>query len=277
MCQLSMTNICYPAIIPLPVCMADIANWLWLSFPLGSDEASKILLYTALQGSTIGWNWHVGWHWFLSLGPKSSLVRVHSLLLWFAYLGSVALQRAIPNSWWGEYDVPLTWHFCVFTRTFRVLIHSFVPWISTRSYLVPGSGSLWSTLLSWGLELSGLNLVWLWRREPEAYPLQSQCWSLIFPHRPGTLFPHRLWLVLWDTGTETNDGSIFLRFYILFYLLVCVPVGPSLFMKSCNGAWNWFLEYKGFNKGIIMGPLPSKGNSGNRGFLPKPQEKPVVL
>ena len=80
-----MASVCSPCHQPPPVCMADITSWSWLSFPVGSNEASRIF-YTALQGpQPVDWNGHVTYTWFVSLGHKSSLVRIHLFLLSLAY------------------------------------------------------------------------------------------------------------------------------------------------------------------------------------------------
>lgn len=167
-----MASICCPCHQSPPLCMADITNWSWLSFPLGSDEASKVLLYTAFQGpQSTDWNWHVTYKWFLSQrkSDKSSLVRVYIFSLSLAYFifrgqfqilgGECGLMTAFP--------VPLARHIYIFTRTFNVFIHSLLP--STNIcwellYLVAGSGSL-QKLFSWDLELAGLNLPMVLKRE----------------------------------------------------------------------------------------------------------------
>ena len=70
-------SVCSPCHQPPPGCTADVTRWSWLSFPLGSNEASRTF-YTALQEpQPVDWKRHVAYTWFLSLGHRSSLVRIH--------------------------------------------------------------------------------------------------------------------------------------------------------------------------------------------------------
>lgn len=151
--------------------------------------------------------------------------------------------------------VPLTWHTYIFTSTFSVLIHLFVPWISIGSYLVPGSGCLWSTLLSWGLELSGLNLV-----------LKKGMWSIYcrgetgFQSYPAGQVPCFLAASGLSFGTLTPKPMMaqFLLDYTFYFSLWFVFQWPHAYLRNHTmvpelGSWNTRLLIKGQscgNKGV---------------------------
>ena len=92
-----MASVCSPCHQPPSVCMADITSWSWLSFPVGSNEASRIF-YTALQGPhTASWLEWACRIYMISL-PRSQ-IKVGQNTSFLTITCILHFQRVISNSW----------------------------------------------------------------------------------------------------------------------------------------------------------------------------------
>lgn len=127
------------------------------------------------------------------------------------------------------------------------------------SYSVPGAGSYWWTLPSWGLGLRGQNLgmvlkIGTWSRSTAESILDSSA-----PPEAGTCFPQGMAcpLKLWHSNPLQMSSFQIINFIFSFELC---PQGAHSYLQNYAmvpelGTWTWFLEHKAFNEVTITCPL----------------------
>ena len=90
-------SVCSPCHQPPPGCTADVTRWSWLSFPLGSNEASRTF-YNSTPGTTASWLEEACRIYMISL-PRSQ-VKFGQNTSFLTITCALHFQRVISNSRW---------------------------------------------------------------------------------------------------------------------------------------------------------------------------------
>lgn len=226
-----MSNTCYSAIIPPPV------RWQTLLIDLGSIshwaqiELQKILFYMALQETTVNWLKLTFRMKIPFSGSKGkSGYRLHLLLLWLAYPCFISFSEGNSKFLVGNVG---SWLIYILTNIFNVFTHSFNEYLLET--ISTSLGSLWWTLLSWGLLLSVLSLGMVLKMGTWSWSTVELMLDSSLPPEAGTCFSAGYGLSFGTLAPKPVTAQFLLDY--IFSPLICVPVGWCLFMKSCNNTW----------------------------------------